>query len=271
MSDTSLAPATVVTNRNPVWRGKNMSERVLDPRPVLLAIFAHPDDESYRCGGTLAMLAERGVRVQVLTATRGQAGSCGDPPLCRPDELAAVRERELRCACDALNIEPPGMLDYRDGTLADVDEKEAVAQVLAAVRELQPQVLLTWPLDGLSGHPDHVAVSHWTALAFQQSAVSALYHLAVPRSVAQALELSYLHAVPDEKVTLTVEVMPVWGQKLVAIRCHRTQVGGSSILNASGEKQRLFLGREHFQLAMSRPDLPPGPEGVFLEKLGGNL
>mgnify|MGYP000732581162 CR=1 FL=1 len=65
---------------------------------ALLAVFAHPDDEAYRPGGTLALLARRGVRVHLLTATRGQAGSCGEPPLCTPDELPTVRERELRCA-----------------------------------------------------------------------------------------------------------------------------------------------------------------------------
>jgi len=118
---------------------------VLDCPPVLLAIFAHPDDETFRCGGTLALLARRGVRVHVLTATRGESGSCGDPPLCRADELPAVRERELCCACATLGIEPPGLLDYHDGALADVDEEETVAQVVATIRELRPQVLLTWP------------------------------------------------------------------------------------------------------------------------------
>jgi LmbE family N-acetylglucosaminyl deacetylase len=224
----------------------------------VLAIFAHPDDESFRCGGTLALLARRGVRVQVLTATRGDAGSRGDPPLCRANELAAVRESELRNACAALGIEPPLFLDYLDGALANVDEKEATAQVLAIIQELRPQVLLTWPPDGLSGHPDHVAVSRWTSLAFQRAAAlgpdapAALYHLAVPRSVAEALGLSQLHDVPDEQVSLTVDVGPVWEQKLAAIRCHRTQAGGSPILAASEEKQRLFLGREHFVRAETR-------------------
>ncbi|OQY19644.1 MAG: hypothetical protein B6I34_09355 [Anaerolineaceae bacterium 4572_32.1] len=241
----------------------------------LLAVFAHPDDESFRCGGTLALLARRGVRVWVLCATRGEAGSRGDPPLCRPDELAQVRERELRCACRALEIEPPRFLDYRDGDLGDVDEKEAVAQVMAAIRELHPQVLLTWPIDGLSGHPDHVAVSRWTTLAFKQAAAlpsgpAALYHLAVPRSVAQALELSHLHAVPDEQVTLIVDANPVWEQKLAAIRCHRTQMGGSPILNAPEERQRLFLGTEHFRLAMTRPNLTTHTERNFFERLEEN-
>ena len=233
-------------------------ERVLDRSPVLLAIFAHPDDESFRCGGTLALLAQRGVHVHVLTATRGEAGSRGDPPLCLADELPAVREQELRCACNALGTEPPRLLDYHDGTLGELDEEKAVSQVMAVIQELRPQVLLTWPPDGLSGHPDHVAVSRWTALAFERAgslgsdAPDAIYHLAVPRSVAQALGLFHLHAVPDEEVTLTVDVSPVWEQKLAAIRCHRTQAGGSPILAASEEKQRLFLEREHFRRAEAR-------------------
>ena len=72
----------------------------------LLAVFAHPDDESFRPGGTLALLARSGVRVHLLTATRGEAGACGDPPLCTPEELAGAGGNvELRCACAALGVE----------------------------------------------------------------------------------------------------------------------------------------------------------------------
>jgi LmbE family N-acetylglucosaminyl deacetylase len=221
---------------------------------VLLAVFAHPDDESFRCGGTLALLARRGVEVRVLCATRGEAGIPGMDP----DEAGRIRQRELHCACRALSIEPPILLDYHDGTLAEADEEEAVEQVLAVIREVRPQVLLTWPPDGLSGHPDHVAVSRWTASAFEQAAAlepdapAALYHLAVSRSVAEALGLAHLHAIPDEEVTVAVDVMPVWEQKLAAIRCHRTQADGSPILAAPMDRQRLFLGVEHFRRAAAR-------------------
>jgi len=231
---------------------------VPDPAPALLAVLAHPDDETFRCGGTLALLSRRGMRVQVLSATRGEAGSCGDPPLCSHDELPGVRERELRCACAALGIEPPLFLEYPDGGLAAVREEEAVEQVMAAVRVVRPQVLLTWPPDGLSGHPDHVAVSRWTTLAFGQAGVLgmaapvALYHMAMPRSVAEALGLAQLHAIPDQEVTLAGDVMDVWEQKMAAIRCHRTQAGGSSILAAPESRQRLFLGKEHFRWAAPR-------------------
>jgi LmbE family N-acetylglucosaminyl deacetylase len=223
--------------------------------PTLLAVFAHPDDESFRPGGTLALLAGRGVRVQVLTATRGEAGSCGDPPLCRPEELAGVREQELRCACAALGIAPPILLDYRDSELATVDEDEGAAQVGAVMRQVRPDALLTWPPDGLSGHPDHIAVSRWTALAFQQAAAPGwdspwlLYYMAVPASLQQALGLNQLSAIDDAAITLAVDVLPVWERKLAAIRCHRTQLGQSPILAADPERQRRFLGQEHFRRA----------------------
>jgi len=231
---------------------------LLHDRPsVLLAVFAHPDDEAFRCGGLLALLAECGVEVNLLTATRGEAGSCGDPPLCKAEDLAEVRERELQCACSALGILPPAFLDYPDGNLAEVDEEEAIARITAIARELRPQVLLSWPADGLSGHPDHKAVSQWTSLVFKEmekdaEAPNALYHLAVPQSVASVLNLTELHTIPDEEVSLTVDVMPVWKQKCAAIRCHHTQASDSPILFAPEEKQRLFFGKEHFKQAYTR-------------------
>ena len=148
----------------------------------LLAVFAHPDDESFRCGGTLALLAQKGVHVQVLTATRGGAGSRGNPPLCSPAELPAVREAELRCACRALGLQPPILLNYQDGQLAEADPETLIAEILAVVRELRPQIMLTFGADGLSGHPDHIAIGHAAAEAFRRAEdVSALYTLAVPR------------------------------------------------------------------------------------------
>ena len=231
---------------------------LLTERPLaLLAVFAHPDDETFRCGGLLALLAGRGVQVNVLTATRGEAGSCGEPPLCSVEELAEVRERELQCACDVLGIRSPIFLGYPDGKLSEVDDGEAAARIKAVARELRPQILLTWPADGLSGHPDHKAVSRWTSLVFKEMAKDAeapiaLYHLAVPRSVADELNLSELHAIPDEEVSLMVDVMPVWKQKWAAINCHLTQADGSPMLAAPEEKRRVFFGKEHFRRVCAR-------------------
>lgn len=223
----------------------------------LLAVFAHPDDETYRCGGTLALLARREGRVQVLTATRGEAGACGDPPLCRPEELPFVREKELRCACATLGILPPRLLAYPDSRLDQVAPAQLTERILDVVRQARPQVMLTFGPDGLSGHPDHIAIGKCAAEAFQQAGdVAALYTVAVPRSIAERLGLQQLRAVPDEAVSLTVDVSPVWEAKLAAVRCHATQLSASPVTRMSDEKQRLFLGTEHFVRAGLRlPDL----------------
>ncbi len=171
-----------------------------------------------------------------------------------------MRETELRRACRALGLEPPHLLPYRDGTLAEASEEEAVEQVLAFVQELRPKVLLTWPSHGLSGHADHVAVSRWASLAFRRAAAAgwdepvAIYHLAVPRSVASALGLHRLHVISDEAVTVALDVSAVWEKKMAAIRCHRTQLGQSPILAAPPERRQLFLGVEHFCKAEARSD-----------------
>lgn len=226
------------------------------PSSRLLAVFAHPDDESYRPGGTLALLARRGVQVQVLTATRGQAGSCGDPPLCRPEELPAVREQELYCACAALGIEPLHILDYQDGHLSQVDPEQLIAHILDVVQQVRPQVILTFGPDGLSGHPDHVTIGRCAAEAFRRTEdVAALYAIAVPRSVAERLEMKHVRPVPDEAITLTVDVSSVGEAKLAAIRCHATQWSSSPMMRAPIEQQRLFLGTEYFvRTALRHPD-----------------
>lgn len=221
----------------------------------LLAVFAHPDDETFRPGGTLALLSQRDVRVQVLTATRGGAGSCGHPPLCAPGELPALRESELHCACTALGIEPPILLDYPDGRLSDVDHETLLGEILAVMQTVQPQVMISFGPDGLSGHPDHIAIGHLASEAFHRSVdVAALYTLAVPLSLATKLGMSQIRALPDDSITLTVDVSAVWEAKLAAIHCHHTQLAESPILAAPQEKQRLFLGQEFFIRSQSRQD-----------------
>jgi LmbE family N-acetylglucosaminyl deacetylase len=221
--------------------------------PALLAIFAHPDDETFRPGGTLAFLARQGVKVHVLTLTHGEAGSCGEPPLCTPDELPSVRDRELRCACTALGIQPPHLLDYPDGHLTEADPKRVIADILTVVHQVHPQVLFSFGADGLSGHPDHILVGQWAAEAFHRiEGIAALYTVVVPQSLAQSLNMDQVHPVPDEAIALSVDVSSVWKTKLAAMRCHATQWSSSPMRSASAEHQRLFFGYEHFVQAAMR-------------------
>lgn len=220
---------------------------------TLLVILSHPDDETFRPGGTLALLARQGVRVEVLTFTHGEAGSCGDPPLCTPEELPAVRARELSAACAALGLQPPHLLDYPDGRLPEADPETMIAEILKIVHKVHPQVLLSFGPDGLSGHPDHIAVSQWAGAAFRRVAdIAALYTVAVPRSLAESLNMRQVHSVPDEAIALTVDISPVWEEKVAAMHCHATQISSSPMLSAPLERQRLFFGRESFVLAARR-------------------
>jgi LmbE family N-acetylglucosaminyl deacetylase len=222
-------------------------------RLSLLAVFAHPDDETFRPGGTLALLARHGVEVHVLTATRGQAGSCGDPPLCTREGLPAVRERELRCACTALGVEPPRLLEYQDGQLAEVAPEEISEHILGRVAEVNPQVLLSFGSDGLSGHADHIAVGRAAGQAFARwEDLAALYTMAVPRSLAEQLEMHRIRSVPDEQIALDVDVGPAWEAKRSAMDCHESQRGSTPLMSAPEAQQQQFFGRECFVRAACR-------------------
>ncbi|MEW6241660.1 MAG: PIG-L family deacetylase [Chloroflexota bacterium] len=164
----------------------------------------------------------------------------------------------MRRPCAALGIEPPILLDYQDGQLAEADPEGLAAQILQVMKNTRPQVMLTFGADGLSGHPDHIAIGQAAAQAFRRAdEVAALYTLAVPRSLAESLGMKQIRAVPDESIALAVDVSAVWDAKMSAIHCHRTQLGESPILDAPEARQRLLLGVEHFCLSASRA----APEG----------
>jgi LmbE family N-acetylglucosaminyl deacetylase len=171
-----------------------------------------------------------------------------------------VRERELRCACDQLGIEAPRLLDYVDGRLPEGDAEMMIIHILSAVNEVRPQILLSFGPDGLSGHPDHIAVGQWTDEAFHRAeGIAALYTVAVPQSLAQKLDLRQIHPVADDAIALSVDVSTVWETKLAAMHCHATQICSSPLMSAPTERQHLFFGREDFVRAALRH-----PAGDFL-------
>jgi LmbE family N-acetylglucosaminyl deacetylase len=164
-----------------------------------------------------------------------------------------VREAELRCACAALGIQPPLLLNYQDAHLSEANPEQVIAQILQVVRRVGPQVMLTFGPDGLSGHPDHIAIGRWAEEAFQRSeTVSALYTVAVPQSLATRMGMAQVRPVPDKDIAVTVDVSSVWERKMAAIRCHATQLSSSPVLREPDERLRMFLGTECFVRAHSR-------------------
>jgi len=235
----------------------------------VLGLFAHPDDETFRAGGSLAMLAARSIHVQTLTAIRGEAGSPGTPALCTSDELPHVREQELRCACRALGLVPPIILTYPDGQLSSIEPTKVLSDILEAIDRVQPHSIISFGMDGLSGHPDHIAIGQYALIAFhKREELRAFYTLVVPQSIADPLGMTQIRAMPDDRITHTIDVAEVWESKLKAIRCHQTQIHESPILNAHPDSQRLFLGKEHFCLLEIR-GAGSGQDGISSDLLSG--
>ncbi len=125
----------------------------------LLAVLAHPDDESFLMGGTLARYAAEGVDIAVVIATRGEAGR-GDTDL---EQNGQRRERELRDAVAVLGVKSLEILGYPDGDVARVPRPVLVGRVMDAIQAWAPDVVLTFGPDGISGHADHLAVGAATA------------------------------------------------------------------------------------------------------------
>jgi LmbE family N-acetylglucosaminyl deacetylase len=142
------------------------------PRPRLLAVFAHPDDETFCAGGTLAKYVASGWEVMVISATRGEAGQIRDPLAATRRTLGQVREREFYAACEQLGVHHARVLNYMDGTLQNVDPDELIGAVAKAARPFRPDVVITFGPDGAYGHPDHIAIGAATTRAFEQAGSS---------------------------------------------------------------------------------------------------
>ncbi len=132
----------------------------------LLAVFAHPDDESMGMGATLAKYSAEGVETHLVCATRGERGWFGsgekNPGM---NALGQLRERELRHAAETLGMKEIQLLDYVDGDLDQANPAEAIAKIVTHIRAIQPHVIVTFPPDGGYGHPDHIAISQFTSAA----------------------------------------------------------------------------------------------------------
>ncbi|MHB0856744.1 MAG: PIG-L deacetylase family protein [Anaerolineae bacterium] len=266
---------------------------------VLMAIFAHPDDEAFGAGGTLAKYAAEGADVYLVMATRGEAGQIAEPDLATPANLPYVRERELRCACETYGIHPPRFLDYVDGQLTVVHQGQAVGKVVRLLRELRPQVVITFGPDGVYGHYDHIAVHRWATIAVRLAAepdcfpeqikgdcqphqVSKLYYHVLTKGQAQAFSedgkpfevmmdgvpfpgITY----PDEQMSASIDISAYLDIKQQALMCHVTQVGrtGPTAEEVAAMKELPSLRQESFLLGHSTVRWPEGIETDLFERV----
>lgn len=152
MTDTATTTSTI--------RPAGSIDELLRDGADILAVWAHPDDESYLGAGFMAAVAARGGRVVNVTATLGEHGT-QDPDRYPPARLAEIRRRELDEALAGLGVESSISLGYADGSCADVPVGMGARRVRELVDRVRPDAVLTFGADGVTGHPDHRAVAHW--------------------------------------------------------------------------------------------------------------
>src|SRR5262245_7782952 len=154
---------------------------------TVLAVFAHPDDESIACGGTLARMSEDGAHLVLVCASRGERGSIAGPA--RDDKLAAARSQELRDAAATLGVAELLIFDHPDGDLRWAHVSELHAQLLMAVRHYSPDAVITFGEDGLYWHVDHIGVHErtTTALLSLGPAAPPLYYVTMPHGNMRAI------------------------------------------------------------------------------------
>ncbi|MCI0519805.1 MAG: PIG-L family deacetylase [Chloroflexi bacterium] len=241
----------------------------MDSALKLLAVFAHPDDESLGIGSTLAKYAAEGVETHLACATRGERGWQG-PPETFPglEALGKIREGELLAAAEILGVRQVEFLDYIDGELDDADPAEATARIVRVVRRIRPQVVITFEPFGAYGHPDHIAISQLTTAALLRSAdpnypladglpahcVSKLYYA----TVSEALYRAWLDNFGDIQMAIDgksrravawvdwaqsaiIDGKAHWAAAWQAILQHKSQIG------MLGDVSRLSEN-EHFKL-----------------------
>lgn len=134
----------------------------------ILGIWAHPDDETFSSGGLVALARRNGQRVGCVTATRGEGGVY-HPDKWPAETIVQTRTEELEVAQEILGINEHHWLDFADGTCAEVDDSEALARIAPIIEAFQPDTIVTFAPDGITGHDDHKTVSRWARLAAEQS------------------------------------------------------------------------------------------------------
>lgn len=190
-------------------------------KPVILAVLAHPDDESFGMGGTLALYSRRGADVYLVCATRGEVGTVDEEHMKGFASTAEMREAELRCAAEHLGLKDVFFLDYRDSGMPGSPEnkhpdaqvahpvEEVAGKVVKYLRELKPDVVLTFDPIGGYRHPDHIHIHNATVMAFEK-ADDASFH---PEAGAPFKPGKlYFHTFPRGFLKLVVRVMPLIGR-----------------------------------------------------------
>ena len=227
----------------------------------IACVFAHPDDETFCTGGTIAKYAAAGIRTDLFCATNGDAGKNSGAPVSSREELAEIRRRELLEASRILGIDAVDQPGYGDGTLGQLDPTDLIGDIVAFLRRTRPTVVITFGPEGApTGHRDHRAISRAATAAHFLSGLRTAYPEQAERGLEphRAARLYYhawhfphvdpylkLESVPP---TATIEVREWKACKLAAFKAHATQQYAYDLFVRS-----VLLDTEPFALASGTP------------------
>lgn len=193
----------------------------------LIAVFAHPDDEAFGPAGTLALMAkERDVYLVCVTN-----GDAGDNNSDKTEAIDKIRREELHASAKALGIKEVIFLGFHDGTLSNSIYHEVAAKLKEVIERLQPEIIMTLEPRGISGHIDHVTVSMVTSYVFEHvDFINELWYFCLTqeerRVNAEKLGDYFIYLPPGykkEDISKTIDVSPVWEQKVEAAVKHESQ------------------------------------------------
>lgn len=257
----------------------------MDKKLKLLAVLAHPDDESLGFGGALAKYAAEGIEAYLVTATRGEAGRFGSLGKSGdPLEVGRVREAELRAAATVLGVREVSILGFPDGALDRVPSAIAIRSIVSHIRRIRPDVIVTFGPEGAYGHPDHIAVSQFAASAAVCAAdagfhlddgseldsaaphrVAKFYYLALRSDKWEAYQTAFRKLTitvdgverqatpwPDWAVTTEIDTSAVCATVWEAVCCHQTQISIYERLgDLTAEQRKAIWGSQEFYRVFS--------------------
>lgn len=197
----------------------------------LLAIFAHPDDEAFGPGGTLAKYGHTGAEIHILCATKGEAGVKNG---IRNQEsgiknIGEKREKELRKSAEILGIKSVDFLDFTDGQLCNNNYHKLAEKIINKIRKFKPQVILVNERLGISGHLDHIAVSLTTTFAYLNTKeAKKLYYYCMPKKYREKILDKYFIYFPEgydeDEITTRIDFSNYWKCKARAMWQHKSQM-----------------------------------------------
>lgn len=275
--------------------------------PTLVSVFAHPDDETFGVGATMARYAAKGIPVTMVCATRGEVGEIAAGTDATPENLGLHREQELRDSMAILGVQDVRFLGFRDSGMIGTEENEdprafmnasaggVVHMLVKLIREIRPAVVVTWDKSGGYGHPDHVACHHHATAAFHAAGDPAQFPTAGPPHKPRALfyttipieefikmgeelrkrgielggpgDLSELEGLERLSPNCIIDVADLYDLKMKALVAHRTQISEDDAMLKGPEDLR----RAFFAKEYFHRVHPPVSDGAMLDDMFAGL